>query len=98
MTDIIELLEEESLRLARLSFETAGAGIAANVVDDAIDEIKRLRAAIVFWAAARYPEIRPEPRDIEGRIQVQEALDLAENTLYELSKSANSSGIREVGG
>jgi hypothetical protein len=86
MTDIIERMEEESLRLTRLSFDTAGAGIAANVVDDAIAEIKRLRAAIVFWSAARYPEIRPEPRDIEGRIQAQEGLDLAENTLYEIAK------------
>lgn len=48
MSDIIERLEEESLRLARLSFETASAGIAANVVDEAIDEIKRLREALVL--------------------------------------------------
>ncbi len=48
MIDVIERLQEESQRLARLSFDTADAGIAANVVDEAIDEINRLRE-FVSW-------------------------------------------------
>jgi hypothetical protein len=49
------------------------------------EELRRFRAAVVFWRMARYPEHRPELHDIKGRCEVQEALDIAENTLYELS-------------
>lgn len=43
MTDILEQLKEESLRLARGSFDSVDYGLAANIADAAIDEIERLR-------------------------------------------------------
>jgi hypothetical protein len=46
MSDILERLREESLRLARNSFDSVDAGLAANVADAAIDEIERLRDAL----------------------------------------------------
>lgn len=45
MSDLLERLREESLRLARNSFDSVDAGISANLCDEAIDEIERLRAA-----------------------------------------------------
>jgi hypothetical protein len=46
--------------------------------------VQKLEAAIAFWKIARYQEICPDPCDIDARRQVQEALDLAETTLYGL--------------
>lgn len=46
MTDIIERLKDQSLQLARRSFDSVDAGLAANVADAAIDEIERLRDAL----------------------------------------------------
>jgi hypothetical protein len=43
MTDVLEQLKEESLRLARGSFDSVDCGLAANVADAAIEEIERLR-------------------------------------------------------
>jgi hypothetical protein len=46
MTDILEQLRDQSLQLARRSFDSVDAGLAANVADAAIDEIERLRQAL----------------------------------------------------
>jgi hypothetical protein len=46
--------------------------------------ISDLEAAISFWKMARYPENIPETSDMEGRCQVQAAIDLAESTLCEI--------------
>ena len=45
MSDLIDRLKEESLQLARRSFDSADAGISANLCDAAIDEIERLQEA-----------------------------------------------------
>ena len=41
--DLVARLREESLTLARRSFDSVDAGISANLCDAAIDEIERLR-------------------------------------------------------
>lgn len=43
--DILEKLQEDWLRLSRGSFDSVDCGLAANVVQEAIDEITRLRAS-----------------------------------------------------
>lgn len=43
VTDILEKLQEDWLRLSRGSFDNVDCGLAANVVQEAIDEITRLR-------------------------------------------------------
>lgn len=52
-----------------------------------VRRVRALEAAISFWKMASYPEIPPNPHDMEGRCQAQRALDLAETTLYELVDS-----------
>jgi len=54
---LVERLREESLQLARRSFDSVDAGISANLCDSAIDEIERLRAQLAA-AEAEKAEIR----------------------------------------
>lgn len=91
MTDILEQLKEESLRLARGSFDSVDYGLAANIADAAIDEIERLRDTLA--SAQRIIE-RDYPNgqlaiDIRNALsgtqpqpaQVTEALAIAEDVL-----------------
>jgi hypothetical protein len=45
-SDLLERLRDESLQLARKSFDSGDAGISANLCDEAIDEIERLNRVI----------------------------------------------------
>lgn len=76
MTNIID-------RLTEYNKDWRTRAGSATEVNDAIAEIKRLRDAITAWRIARYQHAHP--RDIEGRCKMQAALDLAENTLYEMA-------------
>lgn len=45
MSDLLERMEEAWMGLSRRSFDNADAGIGANLCQEAIDEIRRLREA-----------------------------------------------------
>lgn len=45
MSDLLERMEEGWMSLSRLSFDRVDAGIAANLCQEAMDEISRLREA-----------------------------------------------------
>lgn len=80
MTDIIERLQDESQRLARLSFDTVDAGIAANVADDAMDEIYRLRAALLA-ERERCAKVATSFGDFPGERLVKELRTMCGNAI-----------------
>lgn len=88
MSDLVKRLRAHAVMNPQIPSENASR---ARTCKEAADEIERLtnqlvkaRAAISFWRMARYPEVIPDPHDMEGRCARQHALDTAENTLYYL--------------
>jgi hypothetical protein len=63
MSELLERLKEESLQLARRSFDSADAGISANLCDEAIDRIQALEATLQvaqeLFAIVVNPQDRP---------------------------------------
>lgn len=55
MRELLQRLEDESLRLARHSFDSCDAGISANLCDEAIDAIEELTRTV---ATARAEQIK----------------------------------------
>ena len=68
MTDILEQLRDQSVQLARRSFDSVDAGLAANVADAAIDEIERLRSALAQRALTQ--------SILQNQIEIMGALSL----------------------
>ena len=84
--DLIERLRDESLQLARRSFDSADAGISANLCDEAIDELERLRAAktaalkIADERAKEAVELRAKLESAQQEIaKVDELVGIEEN-------------------
>lgn len=79
--DLVQRLQEESLQLARRSFDSVDAGISANLCDEAIDEIERLRA-VKRRALALADERAKEANELCARLAIaRKALELAEDVL-----------------
>lgn len=90
-SDLVERLREESMQLARRSFDSVDAGISANLCDAAIDEIERLRAQLAAAEATIATAEKMVRSDTEVKTELRSQLEAARKALEEIKDRAMGS-------